>query len=173
MHKLIHQLRRNRDYSSHERWGVFAGLLLVTLAISAGGWLLLGKPAASAESLAVTKIELSADTLPTGSQAQGYVTITLANKETDSPQPNIWVGLRVADMKMRTTEFTYFDWYSPEPDRAFFQTDEQGQLKLPLKSEVAGVVTYQIFTANPELANDAKYQSLNREFRVNYETSDK
>jgi hypothetical protein len=173
-HILHHLRRRNRgDYSSHERWGVFAGLLLVTLAVSAGGWLLFGKPASSANSLAVSKVELSANSLPVGSLATGYVTIDLANKETNTPQAGVWVGLKVADTVMQTPEFTYFGWYSPETERSFFQTDKKGEIKIPLKSQVAGSVHYQIFTANPELANDGKYQSLDYGFSVEYKASDK
>lgn len=140
----------------------------MTIAVSAGGWLLFGKPVASAKSLTVSQVELSADTLPVGSLAKGYATITLTNKETQTPKAGVWVGLRIADTALRTAGATYYDWYSPEPERAFFQTDNNGQLKLPLKSEIAGPITYQVFTANPEIANDAKYQSLDYSFTVDY-----
>jgi len=169
MHKMLHNFRRNRSYSSHERWGVFAGLLILTLAVSAGGWMLLGKPAASAASIEVTEVKLSQEILPIGVDSKGTVTITLANKEASKPAEGVWVGLRIPLPELRTPALSYYDWYSPESERAFYQTDKQGQVVLPLASTVSGLIEYQIYTANPELANDAKYQSLGQKFTVNYE----
>lgn len=168
MHKLLYHFRRNRTYATHERWGVFAGLLFLTLAVTAGGWLLLGKPAASASSIVVTKIDLTKDTLPIGDKPTGEVTITVANKETQTPAVGVWLGLRIEDAILRTPQFTYYDWYSPTPERLFFQTNDKGQLTLPLTSKIAGLVRYEIYAANPEMANDAKYQPLDSSFNVSY-----
>ncbi len=169
MNKVMYHLRRNRNYSSHERWGVFAGLFILTLAVTAGGWLLLGKPASSAASVTVTDIKLSQNTLPIGIDSEGTVTLTLANKETTEPAEGVWVGLRVPLSELRTPQFSYYDWYSPESERAFYQTDTVGKVVFPLASLVTGTIEYEIYTANPELANDAKYQSLNQKFTVSYE----
>lgn len=169
MHKILHHLRRNRDYSSHERWGVFAGLLLLTLAITAGGWLFLGRPVSSAATIAVTDIKLSRDTLPVGTSSEGTVTLAVADKETNQPVEGVWVGLRIPSPELRTPQFTYYDWYSPAPERAFFQTDAQGQVVFPLASVVPGTIEYQVYIANPKLANDGKYQDLKQSFMVSYE----
>ncbi len=169
MHKIFHHLRRNRNYSSHERWSVFAGLFILTLAVTAGGWLLLGKPATSAASVAVTDIKLSRDTLPIGIESKGMVTLTLADKETNQSMEGVWVGLRIPLSEFRTPAFTYYDWYSPASERAFFQTDSTGKVVFPLASLVTGAIEYEIYTANPELANDAKYQDLKQSFTVSYE----
>ena len=169
MNKVIYHLRRNRNYSSHERWGVFAGLLLLTLAVTAGGWLFLGRPVSSAAAMTVTNIKLSQDTLPVGTKSVGTATLTLADKETNQPTEGVWVGLRIPSPELRTPQFTYYDWYSPESERAFFQTDTAGQVVFPLASVVPGTIEYQIYTANPELANNGKYRSLGQKFAVSYE----
>jgi hypothetical protein len=168
MTHILHHFRRNRSYSSHERWGVFAALLLLTLVVSAGGGLMFGRTAASAMPIAV-QINLERDTLPVGLEPAGQVALTLTNKETMLPAANVWVGLRIADPALRTPAFTYYDWYSPKPEHAFFITDTDGQVKFPLASLQEGAVEYQIYTANPESASDAKYQSLHSSFVVSYE----
>lgn len=130
--------------------------------------MLFGQPATSAASVAVAEIKLSHDTLEVGTTAAGTATITLADKETGAPAQNIWVGLFIPTDNLRTPTQTYFGWYSPSPERAFFQTDEDGQVSFPLVSTVPGSITYEIYAANPELANDAKYQSLHKSFVMNY-----
>lgn len=172
MTHLLHHFRRNRTYSSYERWGVFAGMLTLTLAVTAGGWLLLGKPAVSASSLTVANIELTKDNLPATGQPEGAVTVTIADKETLAPVIGVWVGLRIADPALRTPETTYYDWYSPAAERAFFQTDGNGRVTFPLTSKIPGAIEYQIYAANPEMANDAKYQSLHSALTVTYTASD-
>ncbi len=168
MHKILHGFKRNRSYSSHERWGVFAGMLLLTLAISAGGWMLMSKPAASATSIAVTEVKLSKDILAVGEKPNGNVVLTLAHKETSIPAEGIWIGLRIPLSELRTPQFTYYDWYSPESGRAFYQTDKQGKVEFPLASLVPGLVEYQVYAGNPEISNDTKYQNLHKSFIVDF-----
>ena len=173
MTHIKHILRRNQTYAPHERWGVFAGLLLLTLAVTAGGgWLLTGKAVLSASSLMVTNVVLSDTALPINQPAAGQATIIIADKETQQPREGIWVGLRVDESRLQTPELTYFGWYSPTPERAFYQTDSQGQVELPLASAIPGMIEYEIYAANPELANDAKYQSLHNSFTIEYQADD-
>ncbi|MFA5010262.1 MAG: hypothetical protein WC553_03530 [Patescibacteria group bacterium] len=169
MPHLLHHFRRNRTYNSHERWGVFSALFILTIAVSAGGWLLSGQPVASATTLAVTNIKLPPYELYADGKQQGEVVLTVTDKTTSLPATGIWVGLQIADPTLRTNRLTYFDWYSPESERAFFLTNDNGKVSFPLMSDMVGSLEYKIYTANPEAVNDAKYQSLDKSFVVKYE----
>ncbi|AKM84879.1 MAG: hypothetical protein VE98_C0001G0425 [candidate division Kazan bacterium GW2011_GWA1_50_15] len=168
MQHLFHHLRRDRSYSSHERWGVVVALGILTILISAGGFILFGNPAASASSLAVTDIRLTSQTLPADGANHGQATITISDKKTDQAVVGVWVGLQIVNPVLRGVANSYLGWYSPEPQRAFYQTDVNGQVQFPLISEIAADIEYAIYAANPELKNDNKYQELDRRFTVTF-----
>lgn len=169
MKRLLHHLRRDRTYSSRERWGVFATLGILTVAVSLGSVVLFGRPVASATSLKVADIALSSEVLQVSDQPTGTATITLVDKKTDQPAGGVWVGLLVTNPVQRSAQFTYLDWYSPEPNRAFYQTDSIGQVKFALASGIPGEITYKVYVANPNLKNDNKYQDLEDGFAVRFE----
>ena len=80
----------------------------------------------------------------------------------------VWVGLQIVNPVLRGVANSYLGWYSPEPQRAFYQTDVNGQVQFPLISEIAADIEYAIYAANPELKNDNKYQELDRRFTVTF-----
>ncbi|OGB73494.1 hypothetical protein A3K24_01385 [candidate division Kazan bacterium RIFCSPHIGHO2_01_FULL_44_14] len=169
MKHILHHFRRNRTYSSHERWGVFAVLGALTILVSASSFILFGEPVASASSLAVFEINPINQTLSADGLAHGQTTITVIDKKTSQAVVGVWVGLQVTNPTLRSMESTYLDWYSPEPGRAFYQTDERGQVSFLMISSVPGEIEYAIFAANPELKNDNKYQDLEQRFKVVFE----
>ncbi|MDD5605922.1 MAG: hypothetical protein PHR51_01150 [Patescibacteria group bacterium] len=169
MKKFLHHLRRNRHYAPHERWLTFGAMLALTIAISGSGWFLFGRPAASATSLEVSDIVLAQTHVPASLETGTEVTITLRDKITTAPARNIWVGLYIENTWQRSEGLTYNAWYSPEPARAFYQTDELGQISFNMKSELAGEIEYQVYVANPDLKNDNKYQKLEKSFTINFE----
>ncbi len=166
---MLHHFRRNRTYSHHERWGVFAAMFALTILVSAGGWLLAGQPVVSASSMVVDSVNLSEKVVAADGASTTTAVITLQNKETQEPAADVWVGLIVPDINLRTPELSYLDWYSFEPGRAFYQTDQEGKISFKLASTIKGNIEYQIFTANPELKNDNKYQKLETSFWVTYQ----
>ena len=168
MSHISHPFHRNRAYASRDRWGVFGALLTLTVLISAGSWLNLLKPASSAMTIEVKNIAISQTPLVANAKSTGEVSIDLVNTQTDTPASGVWVGLRIANPLDRSTKTNYYDWYSPIPERAFFATDANGNVKLPLISSKAGTIEYQIYTANPQASDAGKYQSLEKSFSVSY-----
>lgn len=168
MRKILHHFRRNRSYSHHERWGVFAAILVLTLMMSAGSWLMFGKPAASASSLMVQSVNLDRETAPADGEASIRAAITIVHKETNEPAAGIWVGLAIPETSKRTAGLSHAGWYSFEPGRAFYQTDARGEIEFRLASVVPGEIPYDIYAANPELKNDNKYQKLATSFWATY-----
>ena len=169
MKKILHHFRRNRSYAKHEQWLTIAAMLLLTIIISSGGWLLFGEPASSATSLTVLESDISKIHVTADMKDFADVTLTIQDKTLLEPAQNIWVGLYIENNWQRTESLTYNDWYSFKPSLAFYQTDEQGQVNLKVKSELAGAIKYQVYVANPSLKNDNKYQKLESSFTINFE----
>ena len=169
MRRLLHHLRRDRDYSAHERWGVVAVLGTLTVVVSISGAVLFGRPAASATSLAVASIVQPQAVLPADGLLHGEATIAIVDKKTGQPASGVWAGLLVINPTERSPQLTYLDWYSFEPNRAFYQTDAEGRVKFSLGSQFPGDIEYAIYVANPELKNDNKYQDLGERFTVGFQ----
>ena len=169
MKHILNQLKRDRTYSTHERWGVFAALGVLTILVSAGGWFLFGQPAASAATLTVAGATLPQDTISADGQTSGQTVLTIINEIDNQPAAGVWVGLLITNPVQRTPALTHFDWYSAEPGRAFYQTDANGQVTFELMSTIPGEIEYQVYAANPELKNDNKYQDLEYQFTARFE----
>ena len=169
MKKILHHFRRNRKYAKHEQWLTVGAMLLLTIIISSGGWLLFGQPASSTTSLEVIDINISETHVLADTKGTADVWLSLQDKTTLEPAPNVWVGLYILNYWQRTEQFTHNDWYSFEPNLAFYQTDEEGKVNFKIKSELAGAIEYKIYVANPELKNDNKYQKLEHSFTINFE----
>ena len=168
MAHLSHPFHRNRSYASHDRWGVFGTLLTLTVLVSAGSWFNLLKPASSAMTIEVKNISVSQTSLVANAKPTGEVSFDLVNTQDNSPASGVWVGLRIENPLDRTDTNTYYDWYSPALERAFFQTDTNGKVKFPLISGKTGTIEYQIYTANLEGSNEGKYQNLGKSFVATY-----
>jgi hypothetical protein len=164
---ILHHLRRNRSYNRQEKWGVFAALGIMTVIISATSFLWDGKPAVSSIPYGVEKVEAPTEVQLSDAKPAEAI-ITVMDRDTGLPATNLWVGLLITDKKDRAPEYTYHEWYSPISARAFFPTDTKGQVIFPLKAKEAGVVEYQIFSANPESQGNDKYTSLTEKFTVTY-----
>jgi hypothetical protein len=169
MKKILHHFRRNRSYAKHEQWLTVGAMLVLTIIISTSSWLLFGKPASSATSLEVVETNISKTHVVADSTDMAEVNIILQDKATLTPATGVWVGLAIPKYWQSTDALTYNDWYSFEPNRAFYQTDENGKVNFKMKSALAGAIEYQIYVANPELKNDNKYQKLPTSFTINFE----
>lgn len=165
--RLLHHLRRKRTYNRHEKWGVFAALGIMTVLVGSTTFLWDGKPAESSVPYVIKSVEAPTE-IQLSNPEEATATITVMDETTNLPATNLWVGLMITDPKDRTHEYTYFDWYSPAPARAFFSTDTKGQVTFPLKTMEPGVVEYQIYTADPESDGTDKYHSLDKSFTVTY-----
>ena len=113
--------------------------------------------------LAISKTEVLAD-----GQDSSAVTITITNKEENTPVAGVWIGLHINDEQQATPELSSFGWYSPESGRSFYQTDEQGRVEFNIKSKITGDISYGIYAADPEQKNSGKYQSLERDFTLHF-----
>ncbi len=164
---LLHHLRRNRSYNHQEKWGIFAALGIMTVIVSATTFLWDGKPAQSSIPFAVSEVE-APEEIQLSNPKDAQATITVMDERTGLPATNLWVGLSITDPKDRSAEYNYYDWYSPEKERAFFPTDAKGQVIFPLKTSQPGVVEYQIYTADPEKEGMDKYHTLSKSFTVTY-----
>lgn len=147
---------------------MFAGLFCLTLVVSAGSGLLFGRSAISDSTMAVQNIQVPDKAIEASGKTAGEAIITIVDKNTQTPIAGAWVGVRIENAEMRTPSLTYFDWYSPVPERAFFPTDDNGQIKIPLASEVSGVIEYKVYTADIEAPDHSKYQPLNSSFVITY-----
>lgn len=170
IHKISHHLRRGRNYHAREKWGVFAGLAVVTLLVWATSNMWYTSAPASFNTIYVQDIakpNMVAITTPESDNID-IAAIALVDKRTNKPAAGLWVGLRIKDETLRSPKFTYFDWYSPKAERAFYPSDAQGVVYFPLQSEVGGYVTYDVFVANPDGPSSQKYQPLESRFTVEY-----
>lgn len=167
---IHHHLRRNRKYHIREKWGVFAGLAAVTLLVWAGSSTWYNKAPASFNTLYVQDVSLPNFVQVTTPETAGLdlAAIALVDKRTNQPAAGQWIGLRVSEATKRSPQFTYYDWYSPKAERAFYPTNDQGVVYFPLQSEVGGNVTYEVFVANPDGPASQKYQRLGADFSVEY-----
>lgn len=168
MKHLIHKIRQKRNYSPSERWLTLGMMLILTIGISGSGWFLFGKPAASATSLEVVGIDINRTQVIADAKDTANVGLRIIDKTTLQPAEKVWVGLYIKNEWQRSEALTYNHWYSFESGRAFYQTDAQGQVIFPVKSELAGAIEYQVYAANPELKNDNKYQKLEGSFTINF-----
>ncbi|MEZ4210358.1 MAG: hypothetical protein R3B38_01440 [Patescibacteria group bacterium] len=166
MIELIRNLRRLRNYHPREKWWVFGGLAVITLVIWSVNSVWLDDTPANKHTVSVSNLSVPSDVV----KNEGFelATIQLTDKNTSQPVSGVWVGLRISDKAKRSPSYTYYDWYSPKAGRAFFPTNEEGEVYFPLESELDGEVEYDIYVGNPDVANYAKYQSLDTGFRVNY-----
>ncbi|MBN2585380.1 Ig-like domain-containing protein [Patescibacteria group bacterium] len=114
--------------------------------------------------LKISKMELMADGVDSSE-----VVVTVTQKEDNLPLSDVWVGLNINDDKLATPELSSFGWYSPEPERSFYQTNNQGQVKFSVRSKIAGDITYSIYAADPGQKNSGKYLSLGRDFTLHFE----
>ncbi|MBU1357120.1 MAG: hypothetical protein KJ620_11190, partial [Candidatus Edwardsbacteria bacterium] len=112
-------------------------MLILTVAVTAGSYLMFGRPAISAASVSVESVNVKKDAIPADGITTTQTTIRLANKETNAPAAGVWTGLIVANPDLRSPGFTYNGWYSLEPGRAFYQTNENGEVVFQLASTVA------------------------------------
>jgi len=127
-----------------------------------------GRPAISAASVSVESVNIERDAIPADGQTTTRAIIKLSDEETGEPAAGVWTGLIVANPDLRSPGFTYNGWYSLEPGRAFYQTNENGEVVFQLASTIAGSIEYQIFAANPETKNDNKYQELATSFWITF-----
>jgi hypothetical protein len=167
MKNIADYLQRNRNYHRHEKWGVFAALAIVTLAVWSSQNLWAEGAPASANTLLVQNVSVPS-TIDMARIGGDLSVIALVDKRTNQPAQGVWVGLRVKDASKRTPELTYYDWYSPHPERAFYPTNDLGLVYFPLESKIAGQIDYDIYVGNPELKTGAKYQKLDKSFSVEY-----
>lgn len=169
-HQIGHKLRRGRNYHTREKWGVFAGLAVVTLLVWASSSMWYAKAPASSNTIYVQDIakpDVVGVTTPENDSID-LAAIALVDKRTNQPAAGLWVGLHIKDETLRSPKFTYFDWYSPKAERAFYPTNAQGVVYFPLQSEIGGHVTYDVFVANPDGPSSQKYQALDGSFSVEY-----
>lgn len=170
LHTIHHHMRRGRPYHKREKWGVFAGLAVVTLLIWATSSMWYVKAPASSNTIYVQDVsvpQIAAITTTEADQAD-LAAIALVDKRTNQPAAGVWVGLYIEDETLRSPKFTYYDWYSPKAERAFYPTNAQGIVYFPLQSEVGGHITYDIFVANPDGPTSQKYQQLDSNFAIEY-----
>jgi hypothetical protein len=113
--------------------------------------------------LTISKTEVLADGVDSS-----QVKIAIISKDDGSPVVGIWVGLHITNEQQATEELASFGWYSPEAGRSFYQTDESGQVVFEVKSKLAGDINYVVYAADPEQKNSGKYQSLERDFTLNF-----
>jgi hypothetical protein len=166
----IHHLLRHRTHHRHERWGVFAALAIVTLVIWATSSAWITKAPASSSTIFVQNIS-APDVVNVTRQTDkklDLAALALVDKRTNKPAAGVWVGLRIADESLRSPHFTYFGWYSPHAERAFYPTDDMGVVYFPLQSEIPGHVTYEVYVGNPDRPASQKYKALGSEFSVEY-----
>lgn len=161
MKHLLHHFRRDRSYDSRDRWGVFAALAVLTMLVSVGSWLFVDHKSASATTAVLASVEVdSQDPVPADGRSAHQATITILDKATAEPKAGVWVGLKVDKPGLATSSATYLGWYSPEPGRAFYKTNEQGQVEFKLVSETAGDIDYDIYLADPKSNAQDKYERL-------------
>lgn len=165
--KILHHFRRNRKYHRHERWGVVASLLVLTVLVSAGGTLLATQTRTQAATAEVKAIAVSHEAIElTDDTAE--VTIALVKAGTEVPAASTWVGLKPKNLSQVGDRYIYSNWYSPITSRAFFQTDARGEVAFPLLSENSGVVEYDIYVADPSFQDQSKLTRTGSSFEATF-----
>ncbi len=155
--------------SSHGKIVYLGIIVLLIVAIGGISWGLMmnnkafSKSSLIAQNVIVDKTEVAADGLDFS-----QVTITIANQKENIVVPDIWTGLDVENDEQVTDGYSYFGWYSLEQNRAFYQTDQNGQVTFKIKSKIPGDIVYTIYIADPEQNGSGKYQSLDKSFTVSF-----
>lgn len=161
MDKIKTQLPNNKS--------LYLGMAVVLiLVLSYAVWGLIGNKALSRTNLEVSNLNIGKSELSANGTDSSLVDITITNLDTGSLASNIWVGLKITNNQMIDEEFSYFGWYSPSPNRSFYQTDQSGSVRFKIKSKIAGNISYSVFAADPEQKNSGKYQNLNKEFTLSF-----
>ncbi|RLC37321.1 hypothetical protein DRH29_02420 [candidate division Kazan bacterium] len=168
MRKFLHHFRRDRKYFRHDRWTVFGILAAVTLLVLLVNWTRLSTPKDSNLVLTVSKTAISENVIPADGSTFSNVGIWVQDQN-GLPADSVWIGLKIYEPSLRTPAMTYLDWYSPEPERAFYQTNRGGWVEFPIASKIAGEIEYHIYTADPKAPQNQKYQNLNSSFVVTFE----
>jgi len=132
-------------------------------------WGLISKGAISASNLSVSELIISKDNPVANGKDFSNVEIIITNKE-NVPASNMWVGLKITDINQATDNFSYFGWYSPELNKSFYQTDENGKVDFTVKSEVAGDINYEVFVTTNSQDSGSGYQSLNKGFTLHFQS---
>jgi len=146
--------------------GIIAAILLL---LSYLVWGLIGSHVLSKSTMAVTGLNISKNELTADGQDFSMVSFTIIDNQNETKLSNVWVGLNIVNPIQTTDDLSYFGWYSPEPNRAFYQTDQNGQVKFNVRSKISGDITYAIYAANPNRKNSGKYQNLDKEFILCFE----
>jgi len=168
--KIFYHFRRNRTYARHERWGVVAGLFALTLAVAGVGFLFVNKSQAEAADITIETVTTPDRSIKANGQDSADTQILVTKTGSNVPAVNTWIGLKVHDKGLTTSQLTYNEWYSPETGRAFFQTDARGEVDFPMLSQKAGTITYDIYTADIGTDNStASYRKLGKQFVVHYD----
>ena len=148
---------------------LYLGMAVVLiLVLSYAAWGLIGNKALSKTNLEVSNLSISKSDLLANGTDSSLVDITITNLDTGSLASNVWVGLKIVNNQMTDEEFSYFGWYSPSPNRSFYQTNQSGNVKFKVKSNITGDISYGVFAADPEQKNSGKYQNLNKEFTLSF-----
>ena len=146
---------------------ILAAILVILLSYAIWGFI--GNRVFSSTVLRVNNLTISKNELLANGKDTSVVKIAIITQDNNSLIADVWVGLNIINTEMATEELSYFGWYSPEPGRAFYQTNKNGEVKFNIKSKMAGDITYGIYAANPQQQNRGKYQSLNKEFTLKFE----
>lgn len=147
---------------------VYLGLaVILILFLSYTVWGLIGNNALSKTNLEVSDLSISKNEITANGADYSLVEITITNLNTSSFANNVWIGLDIKEDALTDENFSYFGWYSPSPNRAFYQTDSSGKVSFKIKSNIPGDITYEIYAANPE-QKAGKYQSLEKEFILSF-----
>ncbi|MBU1083439.1 hypothetical protein KKE14_03360 [Patescibacteria group bacterium] len=147
---------------------IMAAILIILIGYAV--WGLISKGAISGSNLEVSNLTISKDSLVANGKDFSTVEINIANKE-GIPASNMWVGLKITDITKATESFSYFGWYSPEPNKSFYQTDENGKVSYAIKSEIAGDINYEIFVTGNSQSDGNGYQSLDKKFILHFQPS--
>lgn len=164
MTKLLAHFKRERKYSSHERWGIVVGLLGLSVIATIGGWMLVGSAQADSHVWMVKSIQYP---VTVADDTDQVAKLELATAD-GTPAAGVWAGLRVTDGTLLSPDFTHEGWYSPIKNRTFFKTDSHGIVEFPLKSQYDGAIEFDVYTADPELSEDNRYTPLNYGFTVQF-----
>lgn len=99
-----------------------------------------------------------------------FATAKITILSDNNPASEVWVGLKLKNSQQTTDEFDYFGWYSAEPNQSFYKADQNGAVTIPIKSKVAGNITYDIYATDPNQKNQkSDYTNLNFSFPLTFE----
>lgn len=146
--------------------GIIAAILLL---LSYLVWGLIGSHALSQSTMAAADLTISKNEIIANGQDFSIVSFTIIDSQDETKLSDVWVGLNIVNPIQTTDDLSYFGWYSPEPNRAFYQTDQNGQIKFNVRSKISGDIIYAIYAANPDHKNSGKYQNLNKEFTLHFQ----